>query len=552
MDQAAYIPGFQRLWQLVVKTRKEIGALYFYAIFSGLLQLVVPLGIQAIVGYTLGAQMVTSVYLLIGLVILSVFLVGILQIKQMRVVESIQQQTFVQRAFEFSESIPNLALDLSEQYYLPEKTNRFFDTVILQKGFSKILLDIPPALIQIFLGMLLLSFYHPIFIVFSFLLCVVLWLIFYLSGKQGIASSLEESNYKYRVADWLEDLARVVRSFKFSMGSHLNLKKTDEQVVHYLQARNKHFRILLLQFRTLLGLKVVITSTMLIVGTFLLVKQTLNIGEFIAAEIVILSIIAAVEKLIMNLENVYDVVTALEKLAAVIELPKERNGSIQFEEHEKVFDIELNQIEFGYNDAKPVLMIDKLHIAAGDKVALSGAEASGKSTLLLLLSGILQRFQGHYLINKIPFQDYDLRSFREVVSLYTHKSDVFKGTVLENITLNRSGIDSKQVYELAHKLGFTDFLHKLPNGLETEVDSEGLRFPASSIRKIMLMRSLIHQPGILLMEEPWYGFKEEEKKHLIHYLLSLPDVTMVIVTEDSGYHAQCQQIIHLENGQIYA
>ena len=550
MEQINTIPGFQKLWQLIIQTKREIGALYFYAVFSGLLQLVVPVGIQAIVGFTLGAQMVTSVYLLIVLVVLSVWLVGILQIKQMRVVESIQQQTFVRNAFEFSETIPNIALDKSEKYYLPEKANRFFDTVILQKGFSKILLDIPQAFIQLFLGLILLSFYHQVFIVFSFLLCFVLWLIFYLSGKQGIASSIAESNYKYQVADWLEDLARVIRSFKFSHGSHLNLRKTDTQVTSYLKARNTHFRILLLQFRTLLALKIIITSTMLIAGTILLVQQKLNVGEFIAAEIVILSIIAAVEKLISNLENVYDVITALEKLSAVTNLPREQSGSNLLSNSIDKIDLQLDQIHFAYQANKPVLQNISIQIPWGNKVAVTGMEASGKSTLLMLLSGMIQHYQGNYLLNDIPFHDFQLQSFREIASLYSHKQDVFKGSVLENITLSRSTVDSQQIYALAKDLGIAEFLYKLPKGLDTEIDSEGLQFPSSTLRKIMLLRALIHKPKLVFMEEPWYGFTPEEKNQMLHYLLSKTTSTVIIVTADPIFCKECDQVIALHNGQI--
>ena len=280
-----------RLWDLIIVEKKEIVSIYFYAILSGLLQLSVPLGVQAIIGFVLGASMVTSIYVLIIVVVVGVLMVGIMQINQVRIIEKIQQSIFARYAFAFAETIPRFDLKKIDNYYLPEKVNRFFDTLSVQKGLSKLLLDIPTASIQILFGLLLLTLYHPFFIVFGFLLLVILWLILKFTSKKGLATSLQESAYKYEVVAWLEEMARVIKSFKFSQGTHLNLEKTDKNMMGYLSARTAHFGVLLFQYKTLVFFKVAITTAMLTVGTYLLLNQQLNIGEFIAAEIVILTLI---------------------------------------------------------------------------------------------------------------------------------------------------------------------------------------------------------------------------------------------------------------------
>ena len=81
-----------KLWQLIKEERSEISAIYFYAILGGLLQLSVPIGVQSIVGFVMGASMVTSIYVLIFVIVLAVLLVGILQINQMKIIEKIQQK----------------------------------------------------------------------------------------------------------------------------------------------------------------------------------------------------------------------------------------------------------------------------------------------------------------------------------------------------------------------------------------------------------------------------------------------------------------------------
>ena len=198
-----------RLGKILNLEKREISSIYFFAIFSGLVQLSLPLGVQTIIGLLLGTTMVTSIYILVICVVIGVFMVGWLQISQMRVIEKIQQRLFTRFAFEFATVIPKLKLNQTDDYYLPEKANRFFDTVTVQKGLAKLLLDVPTAGIQIGFGLILLALYHPAFILFGISLVVILWLILRSTSKYGLETSLIESKYKYLVAGWLEEIARM-------------------------------------------------------------------------------------------------------------------------------------------------------------------------------------------------------------------------------------------------------------------------------------------------------------------------------------------------------
>lgn len=208
-----------RFFQMIRLERKEITDLYIFAILSGFIQLSLPLGIQAIINFaflaTGGNHLPLSMWVLIILVVVGVFLTGLMKIHQMKIVEKIQQKLFTRYAFEFTLRLPKFNVQALEGYYLPELVNRFFDTVTLQKSFSKLLLDIPTAIIQLFFGLILLSFYNPVFIVFGLVLLLILYLILYFSFPSGYAASLTESDYKYKVAYWIQEIARGVKAFSF-------------------------------------------------------------------------------------------------------------------------------------------------------------------------------------------------------------------------------------------------------------------------------------------------------------------------------------------------
>jgi ABC-type bacteriocin/lantibiotic exporter with double-glycine peptidase domain len=194
------ISPLKRVQALIQDHKKEITSIYLFSILGGIVNLSLPLGVQTIIGLVMGATMVTSIYVLIFLVVLGVFLMGLFQINQMKIIESIQQKIFAHYAYDFAQKLPSLDLKQMDKYHIPEKVNRFFDTLNIQKGFAKLLLDIPVATVQIVFGIILLSLYHPLFIILGLILLLLLGLILFYTSKKGIETSIEESTYKYEVA----------------------------------------------------------------------------------------------------------------------------------------------------------------------------------------------------------------------------------------------------------------------------------------------------------------------------------------------------------------
>ncbi len=543
----------RRILKVLRLERNEISSVYFYAILSGLIQLSLPLGIQSIISFVLGGTISTSLVVLTILVVAGVFFGGMLQVNQMRLIEKVQQKLFVRYSFEFADRIPRLQLQQVDSYYLPELVNRFFDTVSLQKGISKLLLDIPAATIQIFFGLILLSFYHPVFIFFGLTLVMLVYIVLRITASKGMETSLQESDYKYGVGAWLEELARVIKSFKFSRNTNLNINRTDDLVSGYLKARTSHFKILLSQYWTLIAFKVVITAAMLIVGSFLLVNQQLNIGQFIAAEIVILTVIGSVEKLITNLDNVYDVLTSVEKLGKITDKPVDRNGHMQLEDGRQGLSIVLNDVTFGYDDDPKHNLLHniRLSVTQGQKVCILGPAGGGKSTLLRLMSGAYPNYSGSILINDVPVANYEQQSLRRETGILLSQQDIFQGTVLENITMGCNDYSLPHILELAEKIGLKAFLAELPEGFDTKLDPTGKRLSSKVVQKIVLLRALVSQPRLLLLEDPFAGLDTANREQVMEYLISQTDgQTMICASNDKHFASRCDYIVYLDQGQV--
>ena len=323
-----------RFWRLLQPDSKEIKNVYIYAIFAGLISLSLPLGIQAIINLIQGGQISTSWIILVIFVILGVGLTGILQVFQLRITEDLQQKIFTRAAFEFAYRIPRIKLEALYKKYAPELANRFFDILTVQKGLSKILIDFSSATLQILFGLILLSLYHPFFILFSLVLVILILAIIRFTAQRGLSTSLSESKHKYKIAHWLEELARTNITFKLAGESNIPLKRTNHRVKGYLTSREAHFKVLVQQYSLMIIFKVLIATGLLAIGGVLVFEQQMNIGQFVVAEIIILIVLSSVEKLIMSMETIYDVLTGLEKIGELTDMDLEKRTGIKIEHEE--------------------------------------------------------------------------------------------------------------------------------------------------------------------------------------------------------------------------
>jgi ABC-type bacteriocin/lantibiotic exporter with double-glycine peptidase domain len=534
---------------LLKADRKDISAIYFYAILAGLVQLSLPLGIQSIINFVLAGVISTSIVVLIVLVVGGTFLGGLLQIRQLQVIEKLKQKIFVRYSLEFADRIPKLNVEKLDQYHLPELINRFFEVPSFQKGIEKILLDLPTAVIQMTLGLMLLSFYHPVFIAFGALLILAIVLIIRFTVQPGFSAALEASDYKYRVAAWLQELARMIKSFKYTHNCDIQIQKTDELATGYLEARTNYFKILLTQAWSLIGFKTLITAAMLIVGATLLVDQQINIGQFIASDLVIITIIGSVEKLLVSLDAFYEMFTSVEKMNAIIGAEKETEGTGVLGNIPEGIKVEFNKVSFGYPHEETVLNEIDFCIEPGQIALLTGVSGSGKSSLFRLLTGAFKSFEGQILIDGLPITNYRLSSLRQQTGVLLNQQDIFRGSLLENITMGDPSIAISEIMAVAEYTGLIPFIQSQSQGFDTLLDPLGKRLPQSTRQRILLTRSLMGKSRLLLLEEPFLQLSADEKRSLIQYIKTQRKSTAIIIAKDKDT-SLFDVVLRLEDGRL--
>ncbi len=545
----------RRLFQLLKTEKKEIFYILFYAIVVGLISLIVPLGIQTTVELISGGVIFSSVYLMIGLVIVGVLLSGVLQMIQISLVEFLQRRIFTKAAFEFAFRIPRIRLEELKKNYAPELINRFFDVMTIQKGLPKILIDLSSAVIQILFGLLLISLYHPFFVFFGLVLLATLVLIFYYTGPRGLNSSIQESKYKYKVAQWLEELARAIHSFKLAGNTDLPLRRTDASVNSYLKNRKIHFQVLITQYSAIVIFKALIIGGLLIMGTLLVVDRQITLGQLVASEIVIILILNAVEKIIMYMDVVYDMLTAVDKVAHVTDLPIERSGGFDFPKiRDQGLSVRVKNLKYKHRGSSEYALRGvNFEISPGEKVCLTGFGGSGKATLVNIIAGLYSDYEGVATINNYSLRDLDLTYLRDYVAKNISREDLFDGTILENITVGKPSETVQDALDAMEQVGILDTVNAMPDGLNSHVLSGGIGLSGSFCYKLILARCLAEKPRLLILNDFFQALSKKEKMELLA-MLNHTDTkrTMIFVSNDPLVMSACERVIVLEQGVVKA
>jgi len=323
-------------------------------------------------------------------------------------------------------------------------------------------------------------------------------------------------------------------------------------VVWYLNARENHFKVLVLQFIQMIGFKVLVTAGLLLIGGLLVLNQEMNIGQFVAAEIIILLVINSVEKLILGLETFYDLLTSLEKLGQVVDKELEpQGGERPFKENEG-FTVELDEVSYWVPDRdKKIIDNISMTITPTCTILLQGPSGSGKSTLLRLIAGILEPDSGKIFINDVALQGINLNYYRSHLGQSLSEESPFEGTILNNITFGDPTVTQEQVYWALEKTKLTEFVKDQPQGLNTILYPEGKQIPYTVSKKIVLARSIVRNPKLLVLKDPLDQFNEAEANEMMDFLANPANGwALVIVSENDKWTKRCGRIITIDSGKL--
>lgn len=542
-------PPFRRLLNLLQPERQDIMLVTVFAFGMGLLGLATPVAVQALVNTVAMGGLLQPVIVLALMLFLFLGFSGALQIFRTYLVEIIQRRIFIRVAADLAYRMPRVQREIYDKRHGAELVNRFFDVLTVQKAGAGLLLEGVATVLQAGIGLVVLGFYHPFLLAFDLLLLIAISLIILVLGRGAVPTAIDESRCKYALVAWLEETAYNLVTFKSSGGPALALERADALAHAYLEARHSHFRILLRQTIGAVALQATAGTILLALGGMLVVEKQLSLGQLVAAELIVSSVLAAFVKFGKQLENFYDLLAAVDKLGHLIDLPAEREagGSTDPLPH-KAASLSLYRLSFSYPGHPASVLADlDLTVQGGERLAILGGAGSGKSTLAELIMGLREPSGGRIEFNGLDLRDIRLEALRERVALVS-TIEMIADTVLENVRLGREWVSHAAVLTLLARLGLEQELAiDLPDRLQTEVGPSGSPLSTGQARRVMLARALVGKPALLILDALLDDL-DQVSADRIWQTLTAPDATwtLLVLTRRPSVAARCDRVIHLK------
>lgn len=548
----SYFSVVRQLFKLMSEEKKDFILLLMYVILVGFLSLAIPLAAQALVNTIAAGVFIQPLIVLTIIVFVCLLFAGFLRLLKLSLLERIQKRVFARVAIQIAHHLPQVKYSALSTTYAPQLANRFFDVITIQKTLSKILVDGPTAVLQVAIGLLLMAFYSPYLLAFDIFIILFLFFGLWILGIGGLSSSIKESYQKYHVAEWLEEIARCQVGFKRFGMLNFAIERTDSLVMNYIDARRRHFSVLYRQAMAHYAFRAIASAGILSIGGWLVINRQLTLGQLVAANLVLVSVLAATEKLFGLLEAHYDLLTAVDKVGHVTSLPTDKkSGSKIIPPNDKGASVKCSGLQYSYPQGMEVLSGLNLNVAAGGRISIVGKSGAGKTTLVGLLCGVLEPKHGTITIDQIDVRDIKFENLHNTVALVSSSNEVFEGTIEENVLVGRENIPYTDLVWALNVAQFTEHLSTFADGIKTKVVSEGGNLSRGQIQRLLIARALVGKPRLLILDEAFTGVDEQDKIQILNEIYSNKHSwTIVDISHDPEVVVRSSMIYVLENGRI--
>lgn len=545
---AAGISPLRRLLELFGPDRADVWTVVVFAIVNGALLLATPIAVQSVVNFVAFGASVPSIAILSGLLFVSLGAGASMVAAQTWIVEILQRRMFVRLVADLADRLPRLSWRVRDHYYGPELVNRFFDVVTIQKTGSVLLLDGLANLLSITVGLSVLAFYHPYLLVFDIVLLGAIIAILYLPVRRGTRTAIDESEVKYEVAGWLEEITRHPLAFKTPGSENYARAKSTAVAKAYVDTRRVHYRTVFGQILSALGLDVAAGTAVLGIGGWLVIVGELSLGQLVAAELVVVLVTRSVAKLGKLAEKYYDLVAAVDKVGKLLDLEVEAPsaGAASIESPASgPARLEARDVVLPHCDEQVTAPI-RLQAAPGEVVGIRGRHGAGKSLLIESLYRLRTCPAGTLTLDGTHYEDIDLCRFREAVAIAA-EPEILEATVLDNVVLGRTSFRLDDVHEALGAVGLLDRIHALPDGLGTALGPTGAPLSSGERRRLVLARAILGRPRLLLIDGLLDGISERGRETIKRGVFDQRDRwTVVIASSRPDVLTLCDRTIQID------
>ena len=299
-----------------------------------------------------------------------------------------------------------------------------------------------------------------------------------------------------------------------------------------------------------------VSVLIVIAGTYEFSEGRLAMGAIVATVMLASRAGAPLGQIAMTLARFRQATLSLRILDQVMEQPEDRPSTVGFVNREiKHGGFSFQDVSFNYPGSdNPVINKLSITVAPGEKVGIIGRIGSGKTTLGRLLDGLFVPTEGRVLIDGVDIRQYHMSEVRSAVAVAGQSSDLFSGTVKENLLIGRADATDEELLEVSRMTGVEEFVSRHPRGFDMPVGERGSNLSSGQKQAMTIARLLLTKPKIVFLDEPSGAMDLGSERHLINRLASAfdKDTTLLIATHRFTMLDLVDRLIVLDKGHIVA
>ncbi len=465
-----------------------------YSIATSVLTLAVPLSVQVLIATVSSTALLQPVVVLSLILFALLGMYGALYAVQAHLMDRFERRFFARYTQEIVLRSVHSAVTAARRMNREELANRFFEIVSVQRNVPTLVLNGSAILMQAIVGIIVVSAYHPAFLVFSLVLVLLAWLIWKVWADRAIRSKVDASKAKFKVARWLEELARVHPSFQSTRTIRYATREAEHLIAGYAEAHRGHFGHKLAQTVGYFGLYAVASAALLGVGGWLVIANQLTLGQLVAAELIFAAVFASLTRLPALLDSYYELCAAIDKLGEFLELElEEATAGEEVPSGAASLRLDAATVAVGEVTAR-----FSFTVPAGRKVFVNCDDDALRDTLLAILRRHQPLQSGRVQLGAAELGDLNLHRLREAV-LVVDSSEPLERTIAENLGLGDPAISRTAMREVLDVLGLSPAIDRLPNGLDTVLARCGDPLTPEQMLLLRVASALLDQPRLLIL-----------------------------------------------------
>ena len=465
-----------------------------YGIGISLFSLATPISVQFLINTVANTQLTAPLVMLTVTLFSLLLMFGLLNALRVHLMEMFARRFYSRMVAEIS-----LISVYAQNPFFADNTriwlfNRYFDVIGVEKAIPVLFIGGFSVVLQVFVGFVLVSLYHPLFLVFTLVMSALIWLIWLVWGARAVRTGIDLSHAKHDTAAWLESLGGSNGFFKSQRRIDYALDRTDQYTSDYINEHKRHFRNHFAQTISFLILYAAASAALLGLGGWLVIQGQLSLGQLVAAELVLSVAFLGVSQLGNYLTYFYDLCAAVEELSLFYEVEQEQpSGKDQVKNLDA--SIVFNKVR---GTARHEDVEFDFSIPAGSTVLATASHHGVQRLFTSLLKVHTLPTSGFATVGGVELGDIEANQLRRMVHVLERPSFVGM-TIREYLRLAIDDEESPRIVAALETVGLMPAISSLEKGLDTEIASTGWPLSPVELQMLKLANALLEEPKILVL-----------------------------------------------------